>query len=191
MASFTITNDGDLKNIRLIEFTDIDAATEMIRVIKTSPKWEPAKKNGKPYDVRINFPYEFVFKEKPKVVEEIFPDDKVLKVNLNKNENDPLSLAGVEFRPEYPGGIEAFYSFINKNFKTPKSKEFKGGKIFVQFIIEKDGRLTDIKVLRNPGFDTDKEAIRVLQKSPVWKPAEQKGKKVRCQYVLPIVLQSN
>ncbi|HTG67178.1 MAG TPA: energy transducer TonB, partial [Flavobacterium sp.] len=59
----------------------------------------------------------------------------------------------------------------------------------VSFVVEKDGSLTDIKVLRDIGYGTGKEAIRVLQKSPKWNPGIQNGKPVRVQYSLPITIQ--
>lgn len=105
--------------------------------------------------------------------------------------DDVTSLASVEFKPEYPGGLVAFYKHISNNFKTPNDKEFKGGKLFINFVIEKDGSLTDIKVIRDIGFGTGKEAIRVLKMCEKWKPAEQNGQKVRVLFSLPISLASN
>jgi periplasmic protein TonB len=99
--------------------------------------------------------------------------------------------SGVEVKPEYPGGIQEFYQYISKTYIPPSSKDFKGGKVIVQFVIEKDGSIDDIKVLKDVGFGTNFEAIRVLRMSKKWKPAEQNGKKVRCSYQLPIALNSN
>lgn len=100
------------------------------------------------------------------------------------------STAGIEQSPEFPGGIKNFYKFVSDNFKAPEEEGLKG-KVLVSFVVEKDGSLTDIKVIRDVGFGTDKEAIRVLKKSPKWSPGEQNGKKVRVQYSLPITIQSN
>ena len=104
------------------------------------------------------------------------------------NKDSIYNSVEIEKRPDYPDGIEAFYKHIAANFVVPKDKDFKGGKVFVTFVIEKDGSLVDIKVLRDPGFGTGDEAIRVLKKSKKWIPAEQKGVKVRCKYTLPIAL---
>ena len=79
--------------------------------------------------------------------------------------------------------------FIGKNFQVPEEEGLKG-KIFVTFVVEKDGSLTDIKVLRDIGYGTGKEAIRVLKSCPRWNPGEQNGKKVRVLYSLPISIQS-
>jgi protein TonB len=90
----------------------------------------------------------------------------------------------VEVRPEFPGGLQKFYEFVGKNYRVPE-EEIKG-KIFVQFVVEKDGTLTDIKVMRDLGYGTGPEAIRVLKKSPKWKPGIQNGRAVRVLYNLPI-----
>jgi protein TonB len=107
------------------------------------------------------------------------------------DDNLLYSLAGIEEKPEYPGGINAFYSFIAKNFKAPTHKNFKGGKVFASFVIEKDGSLTEIKILRDAGHGTGEETLRVLQLAEKWKPATQGGVTVRCSYQIPIQLTAN
>ena len=97
--------------------------------------------------------------------------------------------AGIEVIPEFPGGMEKFYGFVSRNYQAPEEEGLKG-KVFVTFVVEKDGSLTDIKVIRDIGYGTGKEAIRVLNKCPKWTPGEQNGKKVRVQYSLPITIQS-
>lgn len=99
------------------------------------------------------------------------------------------NMAGIQVKPSFPGGMEKFYQFIAKNYKTPEEDGLKG-RVIVSFTVEKDGSLTDIKVLRDIGYGTGEEAIRVLKKSPKWAPGEQNGKKVRCTYQLPINIQS-
>lgn len=90
----------------------------------------------------------------------------------------------VEVKPDFPGGIQKFYEFVGKNYRAPE-EDIKG-KVYVQFVVEKDGSLTDIKVVRDIGYGTGAEAIRVLKKSPKWKPGVQNGRPVRVLYSLPI-----
>ena len=106
-----------------------------------------------------------------------------------EEDNAIYNTAGIEVKPDFPGGLEKFYKFIGKNFQVPEEDGLKG-KIFVTFVVEKDGSLTDIKVLRDIGYGTGKEAIRVLKSCPRWNPGEQNGKKVRVLYSLPISIQS-
>ena len=93
-----------------------------------------------------------------------------------EEDNNIYNTAGIEVKPDFPGGLEKFYKFIGKNFQVPEEEGLKG-KIFVTFVVEKDGSLTDIKVLRDIGYGTGKEAIRVLKSCPKWNPGEQNGKK--------------
>ncbi|MFG4005016.1 energy transducer TonB [Flavobacterium aquidurense] len=106
-----------------------------------------------------------------------------------QEDNNVYNTAGIEVKPDFPGGIEKFYKFVGNNYKTPEEEGLKG-KVYVTFVVEKDGSLTDIKVLRDIGYGTGAEAIRVLKKCPKWTPGEQNGKKVRVLYSLPITIQS-
>lgn len=108
---------------------------------------------------------------------------------VSQEDNTIYSSAGIEVKPDFPGGIAKFYSFIQKNYVAPDEPGLKG-QVFVSFVIEKDGSLTDIKVLRDIGYGTGKEAERVLRKCPRWIPAEQYGKKVRCLYQIPIKIET-
>lgn len=106
-----------------------------------------------------------------------------------EEDNEIYNTAGIEVKPDFPGGIEKFYKFVAKNYQTPEEEGLKG-KVFVSFVVEKDGSLTDIKVIRDIGYGTGKEAVRVLKSCPKWTPGEQNGKKVRVLYSLPINIQS-
>lgn len=109
---------------------------------------------------------------------------------LNTNDDNTIyNSASVEKVAEFPSGMQAFYKYIGENFVLPTNQEFKGGKIIASFVIEKDGSVADIKVLRDIGFATADETIRVLKGCPLWNPAEQDGKKVRVLFILPINLQ--
>lgn len=95
----------------------------------------------------------------------------------------------LEKKPEpAKGGVAAFYKFISKQFNmTPEAMTNKvQGKIFLSFVVDKDGSLTDIKVIRGLGYGLDEEAMRVLRICPLWIPGEQRGIKVKCKYTLPI-----
>ena len=109
--------------------------------------------------------------------------------NAKLIEEDPNKIyTAVEVKPEYPGGIAAFYKFVQKNFRTPEVDQDVNGRVIVNFVVEKDGSLTDIKVVRDLGFGTGKEAIRLLKSAPKWKPGIQNGNPVRVLYSLPIMV---
>ncbi len=104
--------------------------------------------------------------------------------------NDALNtMVTVDKVPEFPGGINAFYTYIGSNFEKLEVEETIS--VVVSFVIEKDGSMTDIKVLRRAAPSIDKEAIRVLKSLRTkWKPGIKNGKPVRTEYKLPIKVKS-
>jgi len=114
-------------------------------------------------------------------------------INQAVTEDSNEIFTNVEVLPEYPGGIEAFYKFLNKTLVYPPMSRENNvqGRVTVNFVVEKDGSLTDIKVLRGVagGADLDAEAIRVLKKSIKWKPGIQNGRPVRVSYSVPVMFQ--
>lgn len=95
----------------------------------------------------------------------------------------------VEKDPEYPGGMEALYQFLAANLKYPQGDTECNGKVYVTFVIEKDGTVDNIKILRDPcpKLGTGEEVMRVVKLMPKWKPGYVDGKPVRVQYNLPIM----
>jgi beta-lactamase regulating signal transducer with metallopeptidase domain len=116
----------------------------------------------------------------------------ITEVPTKKQESDLYNLAELTEKPEYQTGLEAFYQYIGSNYKIPEEISTKkiSGKIFASFIVEKDGSLSNIKILRDMGYGTGDETIRVLKESPKWKPGKMNGKPVRTQYSLPITIKT-
>ncbi len=103
--------------------------------------------------------------------------------------NEPLVPGVLDKQPEFPGGIEKFYQFVGNRFERPETNSSQPIRIIVYFVIEKNGTLTDIKVLQNPGYELDKEAIRVLKSLKTkWEPGIKNGNPVRTSFTLPIII---
>ncbi len=94
----------------------------------------------------------------------------------------------VEDEPEFPGGQAALMQFLQDNLKYPTMAREAGiqGTVFVTFVVERDGNITDVRVLRGVGGGLDEEAVRVVQTMPKWTPGRQRGQAVRVQFNLPI-----
>lgn len=94
----------------------------------------------------------------------------------------------VEVMPEFPGGSDAMMKYLSENIKYPEEAKDKGisGRVFLSFVIEKDGAVSDVKVAKGIGKLCDDEAVRVVKAMPKWKPGLMKGKPVRVSYMLPI-----
>ena len=95
----------------------------------------------------------------------------------------------VEQMPEYPGGQAALFEYLSKNIKYPADAEKKKveGKVFVTFVVDSDGKITDVSLLKKVFPSLDAEAIRVISAMPNWIPGRQKGQVVRVKYTVPIM----
>ncbi|WP_448636020.1 TonB family protein [Pedobacter panaciterrae] len=108
--------------------------------------------------------------------------------NINVQSEPVYDFVSLETQPSFPGGMNLFYEYLKKSVRYPK-EAFENkieGKVFLSFVVETDGSLTDIMVDRKLGSGTDEEAVRVLKESPKWIPGVQDGKKVRVKYNIPI-----
>ena len=123
-------------------------------------------------------------------------DDKDVEVVIappvepkEEDEEEEVIFVVVESMPEFPGGQQAMMKYIGENIKYPVIAQENGiqGRVICQFVIEKDGRVTDIQVVRSSGEPSlDKEAVRVINSMPKWKPGKQRGKPVRVKYTIPV-----
>jgi protein TonB len=95
----------------------------------------------------------------------------------------------VEQQPEFPGGMSALMKFLGDNIKYPVIAQENGiqGRVITNFVVERDGSITDVQVVRGQDPSLDKEAVRVIQTMPRWKPGQQRGKAVRVRFTLPVV----
>ena len=146
-------------------------------VVEEVPTIEEIKQN-EVAAVEVEGPSEIVFEEPAAVV-------------VEEDENKIFMV--VEQQPEFEGGYEAMMNFIKKNMRYPASARRMGidGTVYVSFVVGKDGHINDVKVLRGISADCDKEAVRVVQQMPPWKPGKQNGKPVFVRFNLPIKFKLN
>ena len=109
-------------------------------------------------------------------------------VHLNPSDTTNKVFTAVEVEPVPQGGMDAFYSYLGKNIRYPSLDKKFGiqGRVVAQFVVEKDGSLTDIKIIRTPSNTLANETIRVLKLSPNWTPGLQNDSPVRVQYTIPL-----
>ena len=155
---------------------------EMVAQAKTKQKKEVDKEQ----DAKTN----------EKIVHELIISDPYTSIvmedapQMGKEESENIIYGIVDVKPDFPGGIDAFYRFFFKNFKSPEEMDIPY-KMFVQFVVEKDGTLTNIKAVRTPNLDVTQEVLRVLKKSPKWIAGRISDKPVRTLYILPVVVTSS
>lgn len=121
-------------------------------------------------------------------------DDKAAQKSEGlANDNSIHDFASIDKMPDFPGGIQTFYQYVAKNYRFPDEarKNNITGRLILSFVVEKDGSLSDIKALRDLGYGTGDEAIRMLKEGPKWEPGMNAGQPIRVQYTLPIMLNLN
>lgn len=103
-------------------------------------------------------------------------------------EEDNVVFQVVETMPGFPGGDAALFKFLNDNIKYPVIAQENGihGRVICQFVVNRDGSIVDVEVVRSVDPSLDKEAIRVIKAMPNWAPGKQRGKAVRVKYTLPV-----
>ncbi|RZJ67084.1 MAG: energy transducer TonB [Flavobacterium sp.] len=107
----------------------------------------------------------------------------------NIPDNSPVGTAVLDRQPMFPGGMQAFYTYVGNNFEKPEANDEAAIRIFVSFVIEKDGTMTDIVVKNKPGYALEKEAVRVLKSlRKKWTPGVKNGQPMRVLYTLPITI---
>ncbi|MBQ0153554.1 MAG: TonB family protein [Bacteroidales bacterium] len=106
-----------------------------------------------------------------------------------EEEEENVVFVIVEKQPEFPGGTQAMMKYLSENIKYPMIAQENGiqGRVICQFVVNKDGSIVDIQVVRSVDPSLDKEAIRVIKSMPKWKPGMQRGKAVRVKFTLPVV----
>jgi protein TonB len=120
--------------------------------------------------------------------QEIKEDTEVEIVQREEVVEEEQIFTIVEEMPTFPGGEAELFKYLGKNIKYPQMATDAGisGVVYVTFVVGKDGKITDVKVLRGIGGGCDEEAVRVVKSMPPWKPGKQRGKPVTVQYNLPI-----
>jgi protein TonB len=179
------------------EDLDLEPVLEMVKIEKPKPKYT-ARVKEKEFD----FDKDLKLKVKIDIDSVLVKNDNVI-VDTSIASNDPIIDLGdgdgdgpiiepittiAQVMPEFPGGIEAMYKYLGKNIKYPEMDKRIGikGKVYLSFVVEKNGEITDVNVMRGISEGCDKVALSAVKKMPKWTPGENLGKKVRVKYTLPV-----
>ncbi|MEO5584037.1 MAG: TonB family protein, partial [Flavobacteriales bacterium] len=103
-------------------------------------------------------------------------------------EEETYDLAAVQEQPDFPGGMAKMYEYLHKNTKYPDMEFDAGiqGKVYIEFVVDKDGSVEDVKVRRGVSPGLDKEALRAVKSMPKWSPGKMNGKAVKCRFTIPV-----
>ncbi|WP_257668048.1 energy transducer TonB [Parapedobacter tibetensis] len=194
--NFVVERDGRFSQIEVPRSPGYGTAEEALRLLKKSERWKPGLMNGRPVRVACSFLFRVNslngYIRRARIDES---DDEVAVEVPPAASNDTVGgeteiYQMVEVMPEPPGGLNAFMQWVGQQYRFPKAaiEANVAGRLQISFVVNHDGKLTDLKVVRDLGYGTGEEAIRVLKTSPRWKPGVQEGRAVRVSYSLPIIL---
>lgn len=191
-VQFVVDEEGYIKDAHTVgKNPGFGLAEEGIRVVKAMPQWIPGKHQGKTVAVQFNLPIRFVLdagKQTPAPPPPPAPASSGKTITFEPSDNNEV-FTFVEQPPQFPGGEEALALYLNKNIRYPSEaqKANVSGTTFVQFIVDADGSIRDVKTVgAKKGYGLEDEAIRVVKAMPKWKPGEQNKQLVAVQYNLPI-----
>lgn len=200
VVHFIVNKDGSISNVGLTRSVDPLLDKEAIRVISDMPKWKPGMQRGKAVRVKYTVPVMFRLQgpknaEPYQAVVGTAKDGNLEEVVAVAKATTPISRTEgkvyekVENMPEFPGGVQGLMQYISSNLKYPAAAQKAGvqGKVIVSMIVDKEGNITDPKIIKGITPLLDAEAIRIISDMPQWKPGTDKGEKVNVQYTIPLV----
>ena len=196
MIQFVVNKDGSIPDIKVLKSPHSLLSEEAIRVVKAMPFWKPAKVKGEVVRSTFRLPINFRIPDTEKKVTitgQGKPSGEVTTITGQGKPSGEVVDDGIFDDPEenasFPGGEQAMFKWMADNLKYPKECMEKGiqGRVNVQFTIEKDGSITNVKVLRSPDDALAQEAVRMVSAMPKWNPAKQGEKAVRSFLRLPIM----
>jgi TonB family protein len=189
ILAMKIENDGTLSDVRLLKTLSPDVDKEIIRIVSTSPKWQPAVANHNPVGVYVVFNITVSAQGTVQAA----PQKKQIHITpVATRSSAPAKPAAIKkyppTEPEFPGGDDAFGRYLGANIVYPMSakKNKIEGVVFLVFAINTDGSIGQIRIARSPSPDLSAEAIRVVKASPKWKPATENGKPIEGSHAVPI-----
>ena len=192
IIQMVIKKDGSIADAKVVRHVDPLLDAEALRVVNLMPKWKPGKHKGEIVNVRFTLPVMFRLNSPTTETKDASQEGvkhTETKVKDEKYVPDDKGIYSVcEEQPEFPGGMGECMKFLAKNIKYPIEclKQGIQGRVIVQFIVDKDGKVRKPKVVHGNHPDLNQEALRVTRLLPKWKPGKVKGENVACRYTIPI-----
>ncbi|MEQ8423644.1 MAG: TonB family protein, partial [Cyclobacteriaceae bacterium] len=164
---------------------------EMLEIPPTEQPPPPPPQIQQPQIIEVPDEEEIEEEIQVKFDVEVTEDTKVQQIVIQAEEpkEEVEEIFTIVEDPASPnGGMTAFYKYVGDKIKYPPQARRMGveGRVFVEFVIDKDGSITDVRAVKGIGAGCDEEAVRILQAAPKWKPGKQRGKPVKQRMVLPI-----
>lgn len=185
----------EIKSYDKMEFADVGRTAEvveeeMVEITKQEQKPQPVEVPKQTTQIQV-------------VEDDVEVEDVEINADVDQNEvieeyvapeieeeeiQEAEIFTIVEEMPEFPGGTQKLADYLAKNIKYPQMARESGiqGRVFISFVVEPDGSVSNVNVMRSLGGGCDEEAVRVVKSMPKWKAGKQRGKPVRVSYILPV-----
>jgi len=181
----------------VVENLDVEPAVEMIQIEKPKPKQRSVVKEKEFNPIEDEPIVKVVDNKDNKAIDD---PKATIDTNIGVDDIKIVDLGGgddpviepittfAEKMPQFPGGVKKMYEYLGNTIRYPEIDRQIGnqGKVYLSFVIEKNGSITDLNVIRGLSKGCDREAIKAIENMPKWTPGEQGGKKVRVRYTLPV-----
>ena len=187
IVQMVVTKEGYIADTKIARGIDPLLDTEALRVVSNMPNWKPGKQKGEAVNVMYTLPVMFRLDGDADKKETATPKEADTQTEAKVDENTIFQV--VQEMPEFPGGMAECMKWLNKNVNYPATAMEKGvqGRVIIQFVVNRDGSISEASVARGIDPDLDKEALRVVSAMPNWIPGKQRGQAVRVKYTLPVM----
>lgn len=175
LCAFVVDEKGSISDIEIRESVDALLDNEAERVVRNMPNWIAGTKDGWPVKVRFILPVTF-------------------RLGKNKAKSDSIVAAKRKeplpelTMPTFPGGTNALLTYLKNHLRYPASAKKFGeeGRVICSYVVDTDGSITDVKVVKSVSPDLDAEAVRVIRQMPKWNPGHRNGTPQKVNYTMPI-----
>ena len=196
-VSFIVERGGQLTDIHLLKGLGFGCDEEAMRVVQAMPRWKPGSQSGRPVRVKYNLPVQFGFgHEQSKkafcMLDAITAHEvPIPPIPPESTPSIPpvCTFGPVESPPEFPGGAKALKQYLAEHTHYPEAAQKAGvsGRVFVSFVIDTAGAVSQVRVIKGLGLGCNEEAVRVVEQMPApWKPGTMSGQVVAVKYNLPV-----
>ena len=180
ILQFVVESDGNIGEAKVVRSLHPDYDKEALRVVKSLPKFTPGRQNGQAVAVWYTLPV--IFKQRG----DYDRGYGYIQSPSFGGHRDTTIYRSVEHMPQFPGGEAALMKYINSHLQKPSTQERIDGSVIVQFVVQSDGSIGEVKVVRSLHPDYDKEAVRVVKSLPKFSPGRQNGQVVAVWYTVPV-----
>ncbi len=192
-VSFIVEKTGAISEVKVDQPLAPELDAEALRLIRSGPRWTPARHRGQVVRQRVRVPVSFVLSPgSAEVVKRPAPAAAPAGAPANSAADPDAPLAVAPDVPTRPvGGTETFFDWIQQHQVYPRLARQRKiqGRVMVEFMVQPDGSLTDARVLKKMGSGLDEEALRLIKTAPKWEPATYKGRPLKQKMVLPVIFQ--